>query len=307
MGGMTTPQNGRYVMTEQRSIGVKKAFPKTTVYRAVLMAVILVLPMRGIMQATQPPSGGQSGESSQAQGTTEKPGPVMQQPALDELKRIAATLSSMQEFTCKTRSTVEVPSRKTGQFITLVGESEVAMQRPNKLRVRIKGEIPNFDFYYDGTNIAAYAPQNKVYSTMKLPGTIDAMLKALEQKTGIQFPAAELLFSKPEAELTNGLMSAMVVDEFKEKGATSEHLAFMNPGVHWQIWAHSGKDGLPQRLAVTYVDVQNFPRRMVEFSDWNAHPKLTDSEFVFQKPSDAKEIEFVPSNILSPTGREKGR
>jgi hypothetical protein len=45
--------------------------------------------------------------------------------------------------------------------------------------------------------------------------------------------------------------------------------------------------------------VQNFPRFLVEFADWNLQPKLAASRFVFNKPRHATEIEFV-----SPTGQK---
>ncbi len=240
-------------------------------------------------------------------GTNAQPGAVMEQPALNELKRMSAALSATKSFTCKSRSTVEVSSKKTGQFITLMGNSEVAVQRPNKLRVRVTGEVPNFEFYYDGTNIVAYAPQNKVYSIAKAPGTLDEMFKILEQKTGIQFPAADMLGSDPYAELSKGLTSAFVVGRSVADGVPCEHLAFMNPGIHWQVWVEEGNVALPQRMAVTYADVQNFPRRLVEFSDWNLHPNLTDSDFAFQIPPDAKQIEFISPSGPVPTGRQKGR
>lgn len=297
-------------MTKQQIARINKACPKLSVWGAVLTAIILAFPMRGYTHPEQDAPGAQPNQSPQAQGaqgTKEQPGPVMQQQALDELKRMSSTLSGAKSFTCKTRGMVEVPAPKTGQFITLMGSSEVAVQRPNKLRVRVTGEVPNFDFYYDGTNIVAYAPQNKVYSITKAPGTIDEMLKVLDQKTGIQFPAADMLYSDPYAELTNGLTSAFVVGKSTVDGKSCEHLAFMNPGIHWQVWVEEGTKALPQRMAVIFADVLNFPRRMVEFSDWNLQPKLSDNDFVFQKPADAKQIEFTSPNIPAPTGRQKGQ
>jgi hypothetical protein len=73
----------------------------------------------------------------------------------------------------------------------------------------------------------------------------------------------------------------------------------MGPRVNWEIWIDTGKSALPRRLVVTYTDVQNFPRFLVEFANWNLKPKLAASRFVFQKPSHAKQIEFV-----SPTGQK---
>jgi hypothetical protein len=58
-------------------------------------------------------------------------------------------------------------------------------------------------------------------------------------------------------------------------------------------WIDTGKSALPRRLVVTYTEVQNFPRFLVEFSDWNLQPKLAASRFAFKKPSNAKQIEIV--------------
>ncbi len=297
----------RIIMTKQRLARTKKACPNITVGLAVLTAIILVWPMRGYAQEAQAPTGAPAKEGTPTQGTTAKPGAVIEQQALDDLKRMSTALSAAKAFTCKTRSTVEIPSRETGQFITLMGNTDVAVQRPNKLRVQVAGEMPNFDFYYDGTNIAAYAPQNKVYSITEAPGTLDEMFKILEGKTGIQFLAADMLNSDPYAGLTKGLTSAFVVGKSTVDGVPCEHLACMSPGVHWEVWIDAGKSALPQRMAVTYANVPHFPRRLVEFSDWNTQPTLSDNDFVFQKPADAKQIDFLSPVGPAPTGRQKGR
>jgi hypothetical protein len=60
-------------------------------------------------------------------------------------------------------------------------------------------------------------------------------------------------------------------------------------------------------LVVTYTDVANFPRFLVQFSDWNLHPKLPASEFAFTPPPNSKQIEFlspIPAPTPTPTGRK---
>ena len=91
--------------------------------------------------------------------------------------------------------------------------------------------MPNFDFTYDGSTIAAYAPNNNVYSISKAPDTIDAMLPFLEKASGIRFASADLLFTDPYAVLTKGLSSAVVVGSDVVQGEPCEHLAFRAPGV----------------------------------------------------------------------------
>jgi hypothetical protein len=297
----------RIIMTKQRLARTKKACLKISAWRPVLTAIILALPMRAYTQDPPAPPDVPVRGAMRMPGTAAKPGAVIEQQALDDLKRMSTALSAAKAFTCKTRSTVEIPSRETGQFITLMGNTDVAVQRPNKLRVQVAGEVPNFDFYYDGTNIAAYAPQNKVYSISQAPGTIDEMFKILEGKTGIQLPAADMLNSDPYAELTKGLTSAFVVGKSTVDGVACEHVACMSPGVNWEVWIDAGKSALPQRMAVTYANVRNFPRRLVEFSNWNTQPTLSDNDFVFQKPADAKQIDFLSPVNPVPTGRQKGR
>jgi hypothetical protein len=100
---------------------------------------------------------------------------------------------------------------KTGQFVTLFSTVEVALKRPDRLRARLSGEAPSFDFYFDGTTASAYAPATNVYSTVQAPPTIDAMLPAMEDETGIRIVSAPLLVSDPYAMLTRDLSSGVVV------------------------------------------------------------------------------------------------
>lgn len=250
--------------------------------RTIFVCLILCLAAISVTGST---SVGQPGQPEKA------PVPMMEQQALDLLRAMSGTLASATSFTYRSRSAVEVPA-KTGQFVTLFATSQVALERPNKLRVSVTGEVPNFEFYYDGTSVAAYAPKTNVYSFTDAPGTIDAMLKFVEEKTDIHFPSADVMFSDPYAMLTEGLTSAFVVGPATVDGFPCRHLAFMAPGINWEIWIDTGKKPLPRRLAVTYADVQNFPRFLVEFSDWNLKPGVTPGMFAFKRPPNAKQIEF---------------
>lgn len=229
-----------------------------------------------------------------------KSSPRIHPQALELLKRMSTTLQNARTFTYRSTSIVEVPA-ETGQFLTLFSKAEVALQRPNKLRSRLRGEAPSFDFYYNGSTVAAYAPGTNVYSETKAPSTIDAMLPDLEEETGIRFATTPLLMSNPYAALTEGLTSAIVIGPAEVHGITCQHLAFRAPGVNWEIWLESSQRALPRRLAVTFTDRTNFPRTIVEFSNWNLRPWLWASDFTFHKPAGATEIPFL--EVLKSTGR----
>ena len=85
------------------------------------------------------------------------------------------------------------------------------------------------------------------------------------------------------------------------RGTACEHLAFRSPGVNWEIWIAIKSAAVPLRLAVTFTDRPNFPRTLVEFSNWNLNPWLGAGDFVFRKPRGASEIPFL--SVVKSTGR----
>ena len=179
--------------------------------------------------------------------------------ALEVLKRMSTTLGASKAFTFHSRIVLELPIR-TGQFITLFSSAEVSLKRPDKLRARLSGEAPHFDFYFDGTTASAFAPKDKVYSTTKLRPPSTRVLPELQQETGIRFVSAPLLFSDPYEVLTRRLISGVVVGSAMVNRIACYHLAFQIAwGVNWEIWIEAGKRALPWRLAVTFTDRTNFP------------------------------------------------
>ena len=297
-------------MKTERKGPIEIGLTNLSVQRMFLTGIILALPASGFGAESQggrsPPPGetSQKQESAAQTGQSESaPVQMMEQHALDRLKQMSETLRAAKAFTVRSRSTVEVGA-KTGQHVTLLGNSEVALERPNKLRVKVTGEVPNFDFYYDGKNMAAFAANNKVYSIDRAPETIDQLLNIVEDKSGIHFATADVMFSDPYTVLTKDLTSAFVVGSATVDGSPCEHLAFKSRGVHWEIWVETGEKALPRYLAVTYAGIQNFPRFLVEFSNWNLQPSLTPDSFAFSPPSEAKKIEFRPP-APAPTGRQQ--
>jgi hypothetical protein len=221
------------------------------------------------------------------------PRPVMEAQALERLRQMSDTLASAGSFTFRSRSMAEVPA-STGQHLTVFTEAEIAVQRPNKLRARIGGDIPSFQIIYDGSQVSALDPEKALYAQAKAPATIDDTLKFLMDKSGIHFPSSDVLLSDPYAVMAKDIVSAFRVGPSTVDGFRCDHLAFMGPGVNWEIWIDAGKQALPRRLAVTYKEVTNFPRFLLEFSDWNLKPRLPAGTFAFKKPANAHPIDFAP-------------
>jgi len=263
----------------------------------VLAAAVLALGALGCAQhghthgSAAVPDTAKAAQPAENPAESAPPPPVVEQAALDRLKAMSDKLATAKAFSYHSRSTVEIPG-KTGQFLTHFIESEVALERPNKLAAKVAGDQPKFEFYYDGANVSALDPQKNLYATIAAPGTIDEMLPFVVEKTGIDFPSEDLMHSDPYAEMTKNMTHAIVVGPAKVNGVATEHLAFMGPAANWEIWIDAGESALPRRVAVTYKTLENFPRFQVEFLEWNLKPKLNPGQFVFKKPAGAKPIEF---------------
>ena len=220
--------------------------------------------------------------------------------ALSLLKRMSTTLSNAKAFSFRSDSILETPSA-TGQFITLRAQDQLTLERPNKIRSLRGGDTPALDFYYDGSSVSAVAPAARVFSTTKAPATIDEMLVGVRQETGVHFHFSPLLFSDSYAHLTRNLQSATLVGHTLVNGVPCDHLALRALGVNWEIWISSGRVALPYRLAATFTDRPNLPRKYIEFSRWNLHPWTTASTFAFHPPFTFKEIPF--KTVLKDAGR----
>jgi hypothetical protein len=245
-------------------------------------ALALVSPAGAHAQA-QPPAGG-------AAATT---GPTPSERALGLLKPVADKLSAAKAFRFKIESMVEVPS-PTGQTINYFFNTEVEVERPNKLFAKKRGDGPAFDVYYDGKKFSGYDEKLGLYAEMDAPATLDELIPAVTEQTGMCFPFADVLYSDVYGTLTKGLTHAYWVDKSTVDGVECDHLAFAGPGVEWQIWIGPEKEPFPRRLTVTYVSMQRQPRFLVTFSDWSIKSDVSGRRFEFKKPEGAKRIEFRP-------------
>jgi hypothetical protein len=265
-----------------------------------LPVIILALSVQGCAHQEKTPVNVQAQAATKAavqqpaeqpENPVPPPPPIIEKYALDRLKQMSEKLISTKAFTFHANSFIEVQA-VTGQFLSFFTDSEVALQRPNKLRVNVSGDVPDFQLYFDGAKLSAFDPQKNLHSVSDPLATIDEMLDFVMTKAHINFPSADFMYSNPYAVMTKNLTHAIVVGPSMVNGVPCEHFAYMEPGINWEIWIENGKRALPLRLAMTYKQVPNFPRFMVEYKDWNLNPKLSADIFVFKAPANAKQIEF---------------
>jgi len=254
--------------------------PKTRYLTALLITVLMTL---GSARAQQP------------RPPAEPPPPehpAIEQAALERLKATSQRLAGARSMSFTAVTTYESPARN-GQPLYYATLSQVAVQRPNKLRVITPGDGPASDFYYDGKTMIAYAPAANLVAVADAPATIEAAMKDAYDKAAIYFPFAELIVADPYKNLSDGLTSAFVVGQSHVVGDTvTDMVAIANANVQAEIWI-GVNDGLPRMIRAVYPKDPTQARYEIQFSNWHLNPKTKDADFTSARALKAPRMNFA--------------
>ena len=231
--------------------------------------------------------------------------PAISEEASAALLRMGQTLRA-EKFSFQAR-TIRVYADPNGEPLHIFHTMKVTMQRPNHLLVEGTGDDGSNKLVFDGkTAIIYFAAQNK-YASIPVPeGTIDGMLKEAVGRLGVDFPLADFLSEAPSKAFLSGVTSGRVVNTVTIDGAPYDHLFFFQPpGIELELWLSKNEQSLPRRLIVTYRTLPGQPNFIAEFSDWNLNINPSDSDFVFQPPAGATQVELKPVAAAAPAPAKK--
>jgi hypothetical protein len=218
--------------------------------------------------------------------------PAIESAAIEKLKAMSLRLAGARSLGFTAVTTYEAPSR-TGQPLYYATLSQVAVQRPNKLRVITPGDGPASDFYYDGKTMMAYTPGADLVAVADAPPTIEETMKAAYDKAAIYFPFAEVIVGDPYKNLSDGLTSAFVVGQSHVIGDTiTDIVAIANANVQAEIWIGIA-DGLPRMVRAVYPKDPLQSRYEIQFSSWHLNPVMKEADFTSAQALKAPHIDFA--------------
>ncbi|MFL5285675.1 MAG: DUF2092 domain-containing protein [Rhodopila sp.] len=235
---------------------------------------------------------------------------VLEPRAMDLLKTVSDRLAAAKSMTFTAVASYEYPSQ-LGPPILYTVRYDIAMQRPDKLRVIIPGDGPASEFYYDGKSMMAYAPAENLAAVAEAPPTIDGALKAAFDQADIYYPFTDLIVADPYAALTDGAVLAFCIGPSGTVGGTkTDMVAWANSDVFLQIWI-GAEDKLPRRVRAIYRADPLSLRHELDLSNWQIDPDIPASTFTSDNAQKAQPMKFdhpvqaSTPHALKPLGSRK--
>ena len=161
---------------------------------------------------------------------------------------------------------------------------------PTGLRLEVDGDIKNRTYVYDGKQLTMFAPDYNVYATSEAPPTLGELVRNLLDD-GVEMPLIDLLYEGYTGSLTDDVRVGLVVGESEVDGVATDHLAFRQPSVDWQLWVEKGAQALPRKLLITTRYAVGDPQYQA-ILHWDLKPRIDAKSFVFVPPSGATKIPF---------------
>ncbi|MBV8412055.1 MAG: DUF2092 domain-containing protein [Alphaproteobacteria bacterium] len=212
--------------------------------------------------------------------------------AMTLVKAMCDKLAAAKTMSFTAVTTYESPDR-TGEPLVYMSLAQVALQRPNKLRVITLGDGPRNEFYYDGKTVQAYEPAANLLATVKAPDTIDATLRAAYEYASIYFPFTDVILSDPLEVINENLKVAFVVGKsIVVGGVPTDIVVLVGKYTHVQLWIGSD-DKLPRMARAIFIGDPSHYRHTVQFSDWKIDPTFPADTFTFTPPAGVGQVPFA--------------
>ena len=205
------------------------------------------------------------------------------------LKAMADYTAAQKSITASFDSDIEVLTPEL-QKIQFTSSGQLKMTRPDKFRVRRTGGYADVELVFDGKTVSLYGNNAKAYEQADIPGTVDHLIEAIQDKTGGALPGMDLLLSNAFDEMTSGVEESEHIGQGVVDGVECEHLAFRGYDTDWQIWIQVGAQPIPRKYVITSKTLAGAPQYTLRIKDWKTDPIADADAFTFNAPEGATKV-----------------
>ena len=217
---------------------------------------------------------------------------VVEDVAVDALKEMSNFLMTAKTLAITSQGTMDAVTND-GQRIQLDGTTQYKIRRPGFV-IDYDSTIKSRRFIYDGKTFTVYSPKLGFYATVPAPATNREVLDKIYSKFGIALPLEDLFRwgDGSQADRIPALKSAYEVGTATIDGVLTDHFAFREADVDWEVWIQQGDQPLPRKFVIINRNDPAKPTFTARL-DWTINPNFTDADFAFVPDANAKRIQLA--------------
>lgn len=212
--------------------------------------------------------------------------------AMEALKRMSAYLGTQTSFELKSSGAFDLVL-DDGQRLQFGDNATFKVRRPNGFVIERVGDYKDRRFTYDGKQLTVSSPRTAYYAQVEAPPTIRETLALAADRYGIELPLTDLFrWSEPGGGRADDIQEALYVGPAVIDGTRTDHYAFREAEVDWQIWIAQGDSPVPRKIVITDRTDPSSPQYTATLS-WNFRPAFDAQTFAFQAPAGALPIRLT--------------
>lgn len=212
--------------------------------------------------------------------------------AIEALRRMSAYLGTQTSFELKSSGAFDLVL-DDGQRLQFGDNATFKVRRPNGFVIERVGDYKDRRFTYDGKQLTVSSPRTAYYAQVEAPPTIRETLALAADRYGIELPLTDLFrWSEPGGGRADDIQEALYVGPALIDGTPTDHYAFREAEVDWQIWIAQGDSPVPRKIVITDRTDASSPQYTATLS-WNFRPAFDAQTFAFQAPAGALPIRLT--------------
>ncbi len=230
-------------------------------------------------------------------------------PILASFFLLSCTSKDQQEYDTRAIESLDVMSQTIGELSAcsytlnefsvkedgseFSAEHDVYMRGPNKMYIHSVGTKGDRSCWYDGENLSFYSFDKNIYATVEAPDDILQTIDHVNDKYGIDFPAADFFYPDLTDDILDEFDRVLFVGDDLVDGIESTSIFASNDTNAVQIWIDKASN-LPLKLVIeSKVNAAEYYE--VTFSNFRSNPDLPDLLFEFQPPNNSERTELKPT------------
>jgi hypothetical protein len=217
---------------------------------------------------------------------------VIEDGAVDALKEMSTYLMQAKTLGIISQGSMDAVTAD-GQRIQLDGVTTYKVRRPGFV-IDYSSDVKSRRFIYDGKTFTVYSPKLGFYASVPAPPTNREVLDTVYNKFGIALPLEDLFRwgDGQNDDRIKALRSAYEVGPATIDGVETDHFAFREADVDWEVWIQQGAQPLPRKLVIVDRTDPSRPTFTARLS-WQINPTFTDADFTFVPDANAKKIQLA--------------